>query len=308
VEEESYVKAVAACQTFLEGEGIVPGGASVQDLREYLDARLLCGDDVLGEIPALAAYSALIGDMESHSYLHSLLNAEGVLEAMAERLQQLEGDPVCSRVMDGVIIPQATAPLELYPPEVAKFLGQLQQELPRERCLEVLTGNFHRIPVESFDAKKARFEASMDIDSFLAGERDILLEELEDCLSSGRLWHEHAVSEELLSLVRQDDTMGAGRRLGDRIIHTKIPFDAVALVAERDPVLRRFHVCHCPLVRTSIRDGVPVPAVFCQCSAGFTRLPYEVLFGEIPKVEVLETALGGAERCRFAISIPKQVR
>lgn len=308
MDEESSVKAVTTCQTFLEGEGIVPGGASVEDLREYLDARLLTGDEVLPEIPALAAYSAMIGDMESFSYLHALLNTEGVMQAMAERLQELEGDSIRSKVLAGVTIPPAGAPLEMYPPEIARFAKQLQRELPPERCVEVLTGNFHRVPLESFAVKKERFEAAMDLDSFLAGERDILLEELESCLSSGRPWHDIVVSEELLSLVRADDTMGAGRRQGDRIIHTKLPYDAVALAGEQDPVLRRFHVCHCPLVRTALRDGIQVPAVFCQCSAGFARLPYEALFGEVSKVEVLETALGGAERCRFAISIPKRIR
>jgi hypothetical protein len=308
MDEEPSVRAVATCQTFLEGEGIVPGGASVQDLREYLDARLLTGDDVIGELPALAAYSAMIGDMESFSYLRALLNTDGVLEAMAQRLQELEGDSVRSQALVGVTIPPAGAPLELYPVEIARFMRQLQRELPPERCVEVLSGNFHRVPPESFDAKKARFEAAMDLDSFLAGERDILLQELEGCLSSGQPWHDIVVSEELLGLVRADDTMGAGRRQGDRIIHTKLPYDAMALAREQDPVRRRFHVCHCPLVRTALRDGVAVPALFCQCSAGFARLPYAALFGEVPKVEVLETALGGAERCRFAISIPKRIR
>ncbi|MCX6086088.1 MAG: hypothetical protein NTX94_06605 [Caldiserica bacterium] len=62
-------------------------------------------------------------------------------------------------------------------------------------------------------------------------------------------------------------------------------------------------------MQTSIVSGKPgVSPLFCYCSAGFEKLPFDVIFGEPVKVEVIESALGGSNRCRFAITIPKQFR
>jgi hypothetical protein len=43
----------------------------------------------------------------------------------------------------------------------------------------------------------------------------------------------------------------------------------------------------------------------CNCSAGYEKLPWDVILGEPVKVEVLESVLAGNNRCLFAITIPK---
>lgn len=48
-----------------------------------------------------------------------------------------------------------------------------------------------------------------------------------------------------------------------------------------------------------------MPSSLCHCSAGFTKLPWDVIFQEDTEVEVLETVLGGGERCVFSMRIPK---
>jgi predicted hydrocarbon binding protein len=44
--------------------------------------------------------------------------------------------------------------------------------------------------------------------------------------------------------------------------------------------------------------------MFCQCSAGFHKKPYEIIFGQPVKAEVLESVLKGDDICRFAIYLP----
>lgn len=82
-----------------------------------------------------------------------------------------------------------------------------------------------------------------------------------------------------------------------------------AWLDEKDPTRKRYYACHCPLARTSIISGKPgVLSLFCYCSAGFEKLPFDVIFGEPVKVEVLKSALGGSNRCRFAITVPERFR
>lgn len=307
-DEDAYVRAVARWLNYLEGGGLVPGGGSLEALREYLDAKLSTGELSPDDIVAMALYSKLIEDYSCYTHLFTLSNTEGVFAAIADRLESLEGAEVRTRVMEAVEVPPVGARLENNPQAVRSLIVAIKTEMPLHRCRGVLTGNFHRIPLESFQAKKARFEAASSIDAYLEEERRLLLLELQRCLRDGLPWFELIVSDELIEMMQADETMGVGKRQGDRIIHTKVPFDALSFSREEDPALRSFHACHCPLVRTSIRDGEPVDALFCQCSAGFERLPFEAIFGEEVEVEVLETALSGAERCRFAIIVPERFR
>jgi hypothetical protein len=70
--------------------------------------------------------------------------------------------------------------------------------------------------------------------------------------------------------------------------------------------MRKYYACHCQLVRTAIRDGKPkISPVFCYCSGGYEKLPFDVIFGEPVEIELLESVLKGDTRCRFAITIPK---
>jgi hypothetical protein len=273
-----------------------------------LDSRLDAGEGVAAELPALAAYFSMIEDHASSTYLLTLMNVSGVIPAIADRAGEMFGDDLRHRLLEGVREPTVGGPLEENPEAVRTLISNLERDLPPSTCQLLLTGNFHRIPAKAFLAKQERFAAAADLDAFLAGERELLLSQLEECLRDGLPWHEIRICEELLELVGADGSMGSGMRQGDVIVHTKVPFDAGALAREEDPAMRRYHVCHCPLVRTSIREGDPVPALFCQCSAGFTALPYEVIFGERVEIEVLETALAGSERCRFAITIPERFR
>jgi hypothetical protein len=78
-------------------------------------------------------------------------------------------------------------------------------------------------------------------------------------------------------------------------------------LAETDPALRRYYACHCPWVRDAIKnDDVKLAEIFCQCSGGFHKKPFEIIFERPLKVEVLESVLKGDSRCRFAIHIPEE--
>ena len=89
---------------------------------------------------------------------------------------------------------------------------------------------------------------------------------------------------------------------------TKIPFAPQAYLDAKDPLMKRYYACHCPVARESIlATGEGVPPVFCYCSGGFEKMPFDVVFGEPVEIKVLESVLAGDLRCRFAITIPDGV-
>jgi hypothetical protein len=52
---------------------------------------------------------------------------------------------------------------------------------------------------------------------------------------------------------------------------------------------------------------VRVSPTFCQCSAGFHKKSWEVIFGRPLKAEVVETVLAGDAWCKFAVHLPEEV-
>ena len=90
------------------------------------------------------------------------------------------------------------------------------------------------------------------------------------------------------------------------VYETKIPFLTKQYLAESDPTLKRYYYCHCPWAREAVKSGERVAPIFCNCSAGFHKRPWEAALGQRIQVDVLESVLRGDERCRFAIHLPTE--
>ena len=113
------------------------------------------------------------------------------------------------------------------------------------------------------------------------------------------------ITDEVVAYVRGNPEIAAGVRQGDVLYVTKIPYMAHEYLAEPDEEKKRYYYCHCPWARESLVGGAtPVSATFCQCSAGYHKKPWEVIFGQTLRADVLESVLKGDLRCRFAIHLP----
>lgn len=254
----------------------------------------------------IARYFAYRSRPDLFIYLATMINSYDVLPLMERRLGELYGNDRREAVFHDLVMPPLGAPTDAYPPLTAKVLHRLEVELSPEQVRALLIWNYHEIPRESFQAKKERYRASADLDAFLASEHQRLIEELKERLRNGQPWYEQEVTPEFVDQVISDQRLQTGTREGNRIICVKVPFDPKNYYRETDPQLRRYHYCHCPLARSALlgKGSLPSPSL-CHCSAGFTKLPWDVLFGEETEVEVLETVLGGGDRCMFSIRIPE---
>jgi len=179
-------------------------------------------------------------------------------------------------------------------------------KLPAKTCREILTWNYHKIPIEAFEEKRRRFEKAASIDEYLRDEHKRLVKELERAMKEGRPWFEQEITPEVVEFVRSNQEICTGVRRGDKIYVAKIPYAPKQYFNEQDSTLKRYYACHCQLVRTALRDGKPkISPKFCYCSGGFEKLHFDAIFGEPVSVELLETLLKGDNRCRFAVEIPR---
>ncbi|MFA4932417.1 MAG: hypothetical protein WC625_05900 [Caldisericia bacterium] len=304
---EASVAAVQHFENYASAVGATLETVTTGHLSDYLQQLTETGAVSEEQLLALARYCYVTRRNDLFVQLVHVAEAPGILPTLRARARQIVGEKAADEVFGGVDLPPEGSPIDAYPPIVAEIVRKMQETLPPETCKQVLTGNMHQIPETSFADMRERFQKSPDIDAFLADRHARLVRELEDHMNQGKAWYEQVITPEVLEYVRNDPEIQSGVRDGDVIHVAKIPFDPQAYLDEKNPTKKRYDACHCPMARTSIISGKQaVSPLFCYCSAGFEKLPFDVIFGEPVKVEVLESVLGGSDRCRFAITIPER--
>jgi hypothetical protein len=300
------VTAVREFEEYLEKRKASFDSAGLDELKDYVSMLIKEGKNSIDRLFALARYCGFVKKNDYFVHLVSLFGARNVLPDIGERLGAVAGNKARLKIFDGFELPPLGSPQDDYPELTKKIVDAMEAELPSETCREVLTWNYHKVPVETFKEKKERFEKASSIDEFLKDEHRRFVEELSGYMKSGQIWYEQEITPEVLELVKGNQEIQNGVRQGDKIYVSKIPFAPKQYLAEKDPVMKRYYACHCQLVRTAIRDGKPkISPVFCYCSGGYEKLPYDVIFGKPVEIELLESVLKGYMRCRFAIRIPE---
>jgi hypothetical protein len=302
---DSAVDAVKEFEKHLREKNTTLESASLDALKEYILLLIRDRRNSRNRLIALMRYCRYIKKTDLFIYFTSILGATNVLLDVGERLAAVAGKETRNRVFQGFEMPLLGSPQEDYPRLTKYVIERMEAELPPEKCREVLTWNYHKVPAESFKEAKKRFEKAASIDEYLRDAHRRLVKELESCMKKGEPWWEQEITPEVIEFVKNDQEM-TGVRIGNKIYNTKIPYAPKYFLKEKDPTMKRYYACHCQLVRTAIRDGEPrIPSTFCYCSAGYHKVHFDVIFGEPVKIELLETVLKGDPRCRFAITIPK---
>jgi hypothetical protein len=291
---------------YLERKKVPLRAADLDELKEYLSFLIDGGRNSMDRLLAIARYCYFAKKNDYYVYFTSILNGRDILPLIGKKLVDVAGEETRSRIFDRFELPPLGSPPDDYPKLTKMIVDKLEAELPAATCREVLTGNYHEIPAEAFKDKKERFDEAKSIDEYLKGEHKRFVTELTGFMKKGRIWYEQQITPEVVEFVKRNEEIANGIRRGDKIYVTKIPYAPSDYLKEKDPTLKRYYACHCPLARTAIRDGTPkIPSVFCYCSGGFEKFAFDTIFGQTTEVELLESALKGDLRCRFAITIPK---
>jgi hypothetical protein len=298
------VEAVRAFEEHLAGHGRALETATAQEVRAYLDAVIEAGLNSYDRLLALARYFRLAGLDEAFVYLVGIIGGQPILPSIARRTEELAGSEVRAAVFGGLEAPPLGAGQQAYPPVTNSMLRRLQSQVSVETGRRILAGNHHQIPPAAFEPLRALY-LSEGIDAVLTRRRESLLAELEEHARTGKPWYEQLITPEVVAFVRANPEIQAGVHCGNRILVAKIPYSPAEYLSTDDPIRKRYFQCHCTLARAGILEaGQGVDPAFCYCSGGYEKLPFDVIFGQETEVELLESALGGSTRCRFAITIP----
>jgi len=238
------------------------------------------------------------------AFLESLDGGEAQ-ENLYKRIGEKYGEAFRDEIFAGIGIAPFGIPTPEKPRYMQPVIERLEKALGPEACRVLIGDSLRDLP--DYAEERAIFQSCASEDEYLVKKKQKFLEKMETCQREGRLFFAQEVTDEVLEFIRSEPEMGGGARMGNIIYETKIPFLTKEYLAKRDPVLKRYYYCHCPWAREAVKSGEKVAPIFCNCSAGFHKKPWEGALGQKIQVDVLESVLKGDDRCRFAIHLPETV-
>ena len=257
---------------------------------------------------ALALYGRFTGDDPLYRAILAFLDGAEALGNLHDRLGAELGEAERDRVFDGIALPPLGTPADRLPEYTERVMTRLEEQVDRGVVEAVLSECLRDLDDAWFVEARDRYEELGDVDAFLEWRREQLIETLERCHHERRPWFAQEITEAVLEYVREHPEISSGVRVGDEIVEVKIPHMTDRWLSADDDRERRYHYCHCPWVKETLRDDrVEIPAVFCACSAGFHKRFWEVVLGRPLTAEIRESVLAGDDRCTIAIRLPDDV-
>lgn len=310
IEEQMVI--VADFIGFLTQPGVkaIPDAAGKEKVECYAKKLIAEGRNSLGNFSALCDYCDWLGQRKLYVALIEITDCHNALEVLADEIEKRYG-----QVVRGQIFSEPLPPLGADEKErgvytrliLERMTSQLSPEQTRDAWFQVQ----HGIPAGYWNrhdqAEREQYQKCGSIDEFLdikRLDRDAMLTRLRD---KDELWYTVVIDDEVLEFVQGDPEMEGGRRDGDKIYITKIPYNAVRYLQETDPQLKRYYACHCPMLRDAILNDQPISPEVCNCSLGHAS-HYLAGLGMELKGEVLESAVKGDTRCRFVFYLPEKVK
>ncbi len=312
VPEDAIERRLAIIEDFVEflaGLGFKENAATAGKAEVERFARMLiaAGSNTLENFSSLRDYAAWLGQRKLYVALIEVIDCHNALDVLADEIEGRHGREVRDRLFHEVL-PPLGADEEERCAYTRTVVEQMAQQIAPQEAREAWFHVQHGIPAdfwrESDRADREKYQqCGNNIDEFLdlrRRERDALLTRLRD---EDKLWYTVEISDEVLEFVKSDPEMEVGRREGNKVYISKIPYNAVRYLHETDPEMKRYYACHCPLLREAIRKGRPISPDVCNCSLGHAS-HYLAGLGQDLKGEVLESAVKGDVRCRFVFYLP----
>ena len=278
--------------------------ASAQSI---VDTMIDHSENSLENLQTLLLYAQMIGNDALYVLILQHLDGYEAISNLYKKLGHVVGEDLRDIIFEEMPLP----PLGLSSREKSLYayraMNRLEEIFELSTVREILRDSLRDLPDSMYQINKKYFDidCQSDIDCYLLKKGTRFIETLRYYKKEKKLFFGQEIDDEVIEFVISNKEIGQGIRIGSVIYETKIPYNTKAYLSATDPSIKRYHYCHCPWARESIRQNtLKVNPVFCQCSAGFHKKPYEIILGQPLKAEVLSSVLKGDDVCRFAIYLP----
>lgn len=304
VPAEKMDSALALAERF-EQYSAQAGGFSSEAAWAFSKVLIAEGQNSEENFITLARYGLFIKNNVIFVAFLEVLDGGEAQENLYQRVGEQYGEALRDEVFAGIGVAPYGLPTPEKPRTMQPVVERLEKALGPEACRALLAESLRDLPDYAWEREV--YQSCPNVDEYLVKKKQKFMEQMETCQREGRLFFAQEVTAEVLDFIRNEPEMGGGVRAGNIVYETKIPFLTREYLAESDPVLKRYYYCHCPWARAAVKSGEKVAPIFCNCSAGFHKKPWEGALGQKIRVDVLESVLKGDDRCRFSIYLPETV-
>lgn len=299
--EEKILASIALAERFERFAG-QSGGFATETAWAFSKILIAEGQNNEENFLTLARYGLFVKDDVVFVAFLEVLDGGEAQGNLYQRVAEKYGEAFRDEIFAGIGVAPYGLPTPEKPGYMHPVIERLENALGAEACRTLLADSLRDLPDYAWE--REIYQSCATVDEYIAQRKQKFIEQMETCQREGRLFFAQEVTDEVLDFIRSEPEMGGGVRVGDIVYETKIPFLTKAYLAESDPTLKRYYYCHCPWAREAVKSGEKVAPIFCNCSAGFHKKPWEGALGQRVEVEVLESVLQGDDRCRFAIYLP----
>lgn len=298
---EPFISLVERFEDFVQTKE-APTGDDVRAFSEILIKKKL---NTFDNYRALALYGRFQKNDEVYVAIVELVDGAEALDNLYEKVGQMVGEQKRDEIFAGIDLPPMGTPSTEKPAATQAIMERLEGMVDAETCKEILSGSLRYLEDEWFLEGREKYLACKNLDEFLEKKGDEFIAQLEQIKNEGGLFFTQEITDEVIEFVQSHPEIRQGVREGNVLHEAKIPYMTREYLAETDERLKRYYYCHCPWVRESLRTGdVDVSPTFCNCSSGFHKKSWEVIFDQPLKAEVVEAVLQGDPWCKFAIHLP----
>jgi len=305
---QAHIRVVKDFEAFLKNkyENKDFSSASPSDMQSFVAHLMENRKNTIDSFAALIRYANLVNKREIVAFLFGFIEGFGALDKLSETLKQTIGESKRDEIFEGIKLPPLGTDPKDKPKVTKRIMERLEAALDEETLKEIMSSGLDVGPKEWYSPMREKFLKSKSIDDFLRKRHEEAVELLEKHSREKSMFYAQEIDEEVVEYVRNNQAIMGGVREGDIIYETKIPYMTKKYLHEKDEKMKRYYACHCAWVREAIKSGLKISPNFCYCSAGYHKRPWDIIFDQPVKADVIETVLKGDLVCRFAIHIPKQ--
>ena len=284
------------------------GGFSTATAWAFSNILIAEGQNSEENFITLARYGLFIKNNAVFVAFLEVLDGGEAQENLYSRVAERYGEALRDEVFAGIGVAPFGLPTPEKPRTMQPVIARLEQALGAEACRSAhrrqparSAGRILRQRTRAVPVCRTR---PQDVDEYIARKKQGFVAQLAACQREGRLFFAQEITDEVLAFVRDEPEIGGGVRAGNVVYETKIPFLTKEYLAETDPTLKRYYYCHCPWACEAIRSGEKSRPSSAIAAPASTRSPGKPRWAKRSEVDVLESVLAGADRCRFAIHLP----
>jgi hypothetical protein len=304
-----FLLMLKAYETYLLKENLDLDNVNPKKLVEYTEylASINKGD-VLDFLVAILNYANYSKKYEFITEAIDIFESYNAMDNLYTRIAEVHSEQIRDEIFNDLVIPPLGVHPEKKPDFTKTIMKRMEDKLGQESLIELLSPCLHGRPPDDIEGDK-KLLAELGIDRFLQKKHQDTIKRLEKHRDERTLEFAQRVDDETIEYIKKNQIIGAGKRKGNLIYISKIPYQTKNFLNSKDNRLKKFYLCYCPWVRGALKEGSDedLSNSFCHCSAGWYKLYWDQIFEQSVKVEPVKSALNNDMECTFTVQIPDNI-